>query len=239
VQRGRRAHQWGERAGVRRCLSSRSPPGSPPIWHGAEGLGIGLGRHGAPRPVGPLSPHRAEIAAGRESIYRRSWRHSWCELWLRRAVSGHPRPLTDVKAPGRRPRACQVRAVILRLARENPRWGYRRVHGELVRLGYRVGVDAIFAHRLCAVHDKIHSRGVHILGVTARPSGSWVAQVARTHGPDRPDRLVPFPIRDLDTEFAFDEVFRGEDITIVRTPPRAPRSCTRRRDRQRARVGRA
>jgi putative transposase len=39
-----------------------------------------------------------------------------------------------------RPRAsAQLRALVLRLARENPTWGYRCVHGELCRLGYQIG----------------------------------------------------------------------------------------------------
>ncbi|WP_217369815.1 hypothetical protein [Nonomuraea antri] len=32
----------------------------------------------------------------------------------------------------------EVRELVLRLAPENPRWRYRRVHGELVRLGLHV-----------------------------------------------------------------------------------------------------
>src|SRR6266508_1848322 len=39
-----------------------------------------------------------------------------------------------------RPRvAAELRGLVLRLGRENPTWGYRRIHGELCRLGCRIG----------------------------------------------------------------------------------------------------
>ena len=41
--------------------------------------------------------------------------------------------------------APELRALVLQLARENPTWGYRRIHGELCRLGYKIGASTVWA----------------------------------------------------------------------------------------------
>jgi putative transposase len=47
-------------------------------------------------------------------------------------------PHTGRNSSGRPPTAAAVKALVLRLAKENPTWGYRRIHGELTGLGVTV-----------------------------------------------------------------------------------------------------
>jgi len=47
--------------------------------------------------------------------------------------------------PGRPTVAVEIRALVLRLAREHPSWGYRRIPGELCRLGYKIGASTVWS----------------------------------------------------------------------------------------------
>jgi len=91
---------------------------------------------------------RALLAAFSRVLLRQRWKSSlfvtpatvlrWHrELVARRWTYPHRRP-------GRPPTRAEVRALVVRLARENPSWGYRRIQGELVGLGVKLAASTVW-----------------------------------------------------------------------------------------------
>jgi transposase len=62
--------------------------------------------------------------------------------WHRELVTR--RWTTTPSRPGRPAIPAGLRALVLRLANENPAWGYRRIHGELAGLGYQIGASTVW-----------------------------------------------------------------------------------------------
>jgi putative transposase len=61
--------------------------------------------------------------------------------WHRRLVANH---WTYPHRPGRPSTIVEIRRTIIRLATENSTWGYRRIHGELARLGVTIAASTVW-----------------------------------------------------------------------------------------------
>jgi len=192
--------------------------------------------------------------------------------WHRQLVARHWTYPPKTKPTGGRPRtAAVIRELVVRLARENPTWGHRRIHGELVGLGHRLApatvwnilhkagldpaprrtgpswqefcrtqattmlacdfftVDTVLLRRIYVFFVlEVGTRRVRILGVTRNPTGDWVTQQARNLMLALGERAdgFRFLVRDRDTKFtaSFDAVFAGAGISVLRSPPRAPKA---------------
>jgi len=89
---------------------------------------------------------RAVLAALARALGRDRWsiflvRPETILRWHRRLVARH---WTYPHRRGRPSTLAETRAMILRFARENPTWGYRRIHGELARLGITIAASTVW-----------------------------------------------------------------------------------------------
>src|SRR5450759_3208555 len=130
---------------------------------------------------------RAFLAAAGRVLDRRRWGSfvvtpATLLRWHRRLVAKHW--TYPHRRPGRPPIDADIRDLILALARDNPRWGYQRIQGELRGLGITVSATTI--------RDLLRRCGV---GPAPRPGDlTWPSSCAakrravwpRTSSPSRP-----------------------------------------------------
>jgi putative transposase len=64
--------------------------------------------------------------------------------WHRDLIKKRHAARSAPKRRGRPPTVRSIRVLVLRLVRENPEWGYRRVHGELLILGVKVAASTVW-----------------------------------------------------------------------------------------------
>ncbi|MGW1803321.1 helix-turn-helix domain-containing protein [Streptomyces sp. NPDC001984] len=92
---------------------------------------------------------RVWLAALSRLIPRDRWRQVFAVtpttlLRWHRQLLARKRTFTQRRRPGRPSTAPIVKQLILRLVRENPSWGYRRVHAELATLGISIAASTVW-----------------------------------------------------------------------------------------------
>ncbi|MFE2182846.1 integrase core domain-containing protein [Streptomyces sp. NPDC059455] len=190
--------------------------------------------------------------------------------WHRNLVKRRHATSCRPKRLGRPRTVRSIRTLVLRLAKENPSWGYRRLHGELLVLGVKMGASTVWeilkeagidpapernsstwvtflraqadALLACDFMETVTlsgvrmyvlvviehgSRRIRILGATAHPIASWVAQAAKNLVMDLEDLdcRARFMIRDRDGKYPalFDAVLKDAGIDVVLSGIQIPR----------------
>jgi transposase InsO family protein len=190
--------------------------------------------------------------------------------WHRNLMARRHAERSRPKRVGRPRTVRSIRALVLRLVYENPGWGYRRVHGELLVLGVKLAASTVWeilqdagidpaperssntwadflrsqadALLACDFFETVTlsgariyvfaviehtTRRIRVLGATAHPTASWVAQAARNLVMDLEDIgcRPRFMIRDRDGKFPdlFDQILADAGIEVVLSGIRMPR----------------
>jgi hypothetical protein len=101
---------------------------------------------------------RAWLAALARLVPRRRWAEVFpvtpetLLAWHRRLAAGKY-DTSKRRRPGRPPTSPGIARLVVRLARENPLWGHRRIHGELMKLGVTVAPSTVWEILRAAGND--------------------------------------------------------------------------------------
>jgi transposase len=92
---------------------------------------------------------RVWLAALARLIPRRRWTEVFCVtpatlLTWHRKLAAKKYDTSKRRKPGRPPTVQNIARLAVRLAEENPLWGYRRIHGELAKLGVTIAPSTVY-----------------------------------------------------------------------------------------------
>jgi putative transposase len=191
-----------------------------------------IARHGPHQPPTPPAwADRAVIAALIRPLPRALRCHRLVTPdtilgWHRRLVR---KRWTYPNRSGRPPISDLIAALVVRMATENPNWGYRRVQGELLKLGHRVGASTIRRilkrHRIPPAPVRhsdttwrlfLRTQAAGMLAVDFFHIGPWTTQQARNLVMDLGEHVARFRflVRDRAGQFtaSFDTVLADAGI---------------------------
>lgn len=139
---------------------------------------------------------RMILAALRERLPRLAWAALLVQPetvlgWHRELVRRRSAAYRGRTRTGRPPLAEAVRELIVRMARENPRWGYFRIRGQLLKLGHMVSaqrhLEAVLGEYCAHYNDERPRRSCGLRppasrGVPIRRPGATIRRRARLGG---------------------------------------------------------